>query len=916
MARRKASSSRWAARRNPAQVYEWFIPDVIAVPDVVEFVCSDRYLDRPNLYPRQATLLKTVFLQDELFTPYDYEVLEQWAEGFHIPGQGKDLSHYHGHNGICPDVLERIGLCKAEGRHWFSEFIAVIGRRGSKGLLGALCMAYVLWHYLTKGDPQRHYGIDRDKRLEALIFAGKLEQAKAFQWRDLANVIVGGPCYEPYISSFQAESLTVYAPSDFRRLLARDERGIGGTQDLATFAILPKESTGIAGRGPASFCLDPQTPVLTADLHWVPIGDLRCGDRVVGIDEFPERPRAQRKLRDAQVLAAWTTRKPALRLTFEDGSGVICSRDHRWLFKDFGKGGGYLWREASKLEPGSRIRHLVDPWAEDRSWEGGYLAGFFNGEGCVSGYRGRVAEQWELGSVAESITFLGSIRPSRLMTKQKLVWEGVAPRGGATPNGRIRPNGFKTIVAIEPLPEQELVDITTSTRTFIANGLVSHNCQAFDEMAHVVSSIARADAETVYDSATPALDQFGVDGFKYPASSPWQMIGKFYELYQQALEIDPATNLPVHHDKLMVQLTSWDPYVDWEITQDRVVARPPLAAAEDSPARPVLYFAPLSRAIQTYDDNLRRLEKANPETFRVERKSQWAAALDAYFDPAKVAEMFIPWVTKIGTDSEGNDVWVPHTLPMQERGLLHVAYKGHADPGQTNSRFAVALGHAETGPDGYLHVVFDYIQTYEAGDERWSKRDPVTGEVLHILDYTRVEPDVWQHAVLAFAPFEFTMDQYAGPSLVDNWQAEARKAHLPRAINIFERTANHAGNWARAECMKWAMNLGFIHSPYHEVLELECKFLQDLGNHKVDHPTSGPVQTKDCYDAAAEVIYTLIGEQVQKLAAALSSAPRAAIPTDDQQRRQASGREDVHEVLSGLGRGRAPGQGHSRMRRR
>lgn len=38
----------------------------------------------------------------------------------------------------------------------------------------------------------------------------------------------------------------------------------------------------------------------------------------------------------------------------------------------------------------------------------------------------------------------------------------------------------KRIVKIERLPEQELMDITTSSHTFVANGLVSHNCNVYD----------------------------------------------------------------------------------------------------------------------------------------------------------------------------------------------------------------------------------------------------------------------------------------------------------------------------------------------------------------------------------------------------------------------------------------------------
>src|SRR5690606_24825417 len=102
------------------------------VPDITEFVLSDRYLDRPNIYTRQATLLKVATLQTELFTDYDYEVIDQWARSYEETAD----ENGQGSHGIQPDVLERIALCQAEGRPWFREIISCIGRRGSKGYIG------------------------------------------------------------------------------------------------------------------------------------------------------------------------------------------------------------------------------------------------------------------------------------------------------------------------------------------------------------------------------------------------------------------------------------------------------------------------------------------------------------------------------------------------------------------------------------------------------------------------------------------------------------------------------------------------------------------------------------------------------------------------------------------------------------
>jgi intein/homing endonuclease len=776
---------------DPLQVAEIYTGGV-RTPDVMEFILSDRFLNQPGIYPRQATILKSIFLQDSLFTQYDYDVIGSWGESFARTGD----------HGCQPDLLERIRICQEQGRPWFREIIGVIGRRGSKGFLGALSGAYVLWHYMHKpGGPQAFYGIERSKKLVGIVFAGKKSQAKENQWRDLVSVISGGPCFSPYISRQLGEIMTVYAPSDILRAQEQALRGVISDADQATFELVPRESSLMAARGPTSFCLDPSTPVLTAELRWVPIGSLQAGDRVVGIDEHPESKGAQRKLRDAEVVATRRTRKAALRLTFEDGSSVVCSADHQWLVRDMGKGGATHWRTAGRMKPGNHIKHLVDPWEEEQAWGAGYLAGILDGEGSVSGYHGRAGrdvffaqnpgpvldqtmkllaergfqmvpanhhaysqgeakcQQWATRGAAESMRLLGQIRPLRLFQKQRSVWEGVAPRGGLTPSGRVRPDAYKTIVSIEHLPEQDLVDIQTTTRTFIANGLVSHNCQFYDEMAHVVATGINRSAGEVYGAATPSLDQFHNDAFIYAGSSPWQMTGRYYEMWEEAIAKEPDGS-PSYPEKFMVQLESWDPYADYD-KAEQIIVRPPqrfvvyieqeVSAYETVKVpveveEPAQTFEHKNNAIQLYDSNMQQLEKSNPDNFAVERRSKWAAIIDGYLDEKKVAEVFGPWQGDL--------------LRVRPQGILSVKYMAHGDPGLVNDRFGYALGHLEsvetsrTLPDGTVkvesvnHVVFDVLHTWDPADFE-----------EHRIDYTVPEDEICQY-IDAFMPDEQTFDQF------------------------------------------------------------------------------------------------------------------------------------------------------------
>ena len=83
-------------------------------------------------------------------------------------------------------------------------------------------------------------------------------------------------------------------------------------------------------------------------------------------------------------------------------------------------------------------------------------------------------------------------------------------------------------------------------------------------------------------------------------------------------------------------------------------------------------LTPLKRAIQSYDDQMRQLEKANPETFSVERRSHWAMSLTSYLDRRKIDDMF--------------GLYKGAPLRMGTRGVLSITYKSHGDPAKVNDQ--------------------------------------------------------------------------------------------------------------------------------------------------------------------------------------------------------------------------------------
>ncbi|MGH2750381.1 MAG: intein-containing Rv2578c family radical SAM protein [Actinomycetota bacterium] len=137
-----------------------------------------------------------------------------------------------------------------------------------------------------------------------------------------------------------------------------------------------------------SYCLAGDTPILMADGRTEPLADLSVGDRIYGT----ERQGTYRRYLTTEVLAHWSTIKPAYRITLEDGTELVCSGDHRFL-TDRG------WKYVTGTEQSaSRRPHLtlnnslvgtgafaVSP-IHSLDYQRGYLCGMVRGDGHLRTY--------------------------------------------------------------------------------------------------------------------------------------------------------------------------------------------------------------------------------------------------------------------------------------------------------------------------------------------------------------------------------------------------------------------------------------------------------------------------------------------------------------------------------------------------
>lgn len=220
--------------------YRQFVSDAFIPPDPITFVISPHYLNRP-LYPRQATVLKVIFLRTDMLTDYDREVIAEWETSF----------SFSQNNGVVPGIIDRMYQLRDQGAPWFREILLVMGRRAGKGYISALATAYVLWTYLSTYDPQGNFGIDRSKRFACFIYAGRKEQARDNLWRDIFNVVKDAPCFKPYMNKQMGESFSLWSPKDIKD----GKKSRNSNMDESTFYVAPLPATPMSGRGYSTFCV-------------------------------------------------------------------------------------------------------------------------------------------------------------------------------------------------------------------------------------------------------------------------------------------------------------------------------------------------------------------------------------------------------------------------------------------------------------------------------------------------------------------------------------------------------------------------------------------------------------------------------------------------------------------------------------
>jgi hypothetical protein len=390
----------------------------------------------------------------------------------------------------------------------------------------------------------------------------------------------------------------------------------------------------------------------------------------------------------------------------------------------------------------------------------------------------------------------------------------------------------------------------------------------YDEMAFFLPGESRSSAKSCYEALRPSLAQFGNYILVFLNSSPATKVGQFFD--QAELAMRPQNGKEAWFPmRFLMKFPSWALYEEWWKDPQKRFDRPLYVSPDwpdqldpDIPESALGQFSIEQREAEQLE------EMANPDSYKVEARANWAEVMDAYLDPNKVDAAFS------GILPSGESHF------MTGNGSYEYEYMMHCDPSSTTAGFGFAIAHIEefpdvTGlfPDGKArHVVFDKVK-------RWDPKSFPGGTI----NYIAVKEELAKYIKLYY-PKILTFDQYNSKGLIQELQDLSHKMNIWET-RIGEVTATAKTNWNRWEAFKTALYLGLVHIPadciepagplpedfnHSEYAKQELKFLQLEATGqtlRVDKQDLGPIQTKDIADCIAEVTVKFLGSYLGNLGA-------------------------------------------------
>ena len=275
-------------------------------------------------------------------------------------------------------------------------------------------------------------------------------------------------------------------------------------------------------------CVEKNTKILTKNLEWVPAYSLKEGDEVFAVDEVYDPykrswnnlslkgSRRRRKIKIAKVISNHIEVKPCVKVHLSNGDSIVTTKDHFWLATSE-RTRDLKWIKSENLKIGYKVKKFFNVWEKDISYESGWLSGFISGEGSLKKTRSgsvagiqicqRAGKTWEyakscfnllgyklskdrikqggigkrdclyadlLGGKFKTLELLGKIDVQRL--KDNIDYSNLGALS-STSNESI---DWVYVTKIEDVADNEVSVLSTTEKTFFANGYVMHNCNSFD----------------------------------------------------------------------------------------------------------------------------------------------------------------------------------------------------------------------------------------------------------------------------------------------------------------------------------------------------------------------------------------------------------------------------------------------------
>lgn len=267
-------------------------------------------------------------------------------------------------------------------------------------------------------------------------------------------------------------------------------------------------------------CVDIDTPVLCDNLEWKKAGELKEGQGIIGFDEeqIGNNRFKYRYIRHGYVTHNSIEEAETIGIELEDGTILYATPEHSWLVK-FEDNSRTYWRETKDLEKTKKngniylLRPFGKPWKKENTYEAGFLAAGFDGEGNLDRISGinftqvqnKMLEKIEallqkrgilykkslknknnknqpcfsirFHGIKNIVRFLGQTRPPRLLKKFKdnLILKSALFRGQQL---RCALEDYVKVKRTFLAGKRKIAVLSTSIKTHFTGGFASHNTYA------------------------------------------------------------------------------------------------------------------------------------------------------------------------------------------------------------------------------------------------------------------------------------------------------------------------------------------------------------------------------------------------------------------------------------------------------